>query len=201
LGAIQRRIAIYSPHTALDATIGGVNDWLARGLGPARISTIAPTALPADAARPRSSKRASKVEPPLVGHGRLVVLNRGAELRALLMRLKRHLKLAHLRVASSERHQNRGRGRPAEPIRRIALCAGAGGSIVTRSSADLYLTGEMRHHDVLGLVESGASVVLTEHTNSERGYLPTFARRLRESSQRRLSVSVSEVDSDPLVIR
>src|SRR5262245_42579273 len=30
LDAIARRIGIYSPHTALDASPGGVNDWLAK---------------------------------------------------------------------------------------------------------------------------------------------------------------------------
>eukprot|EP00004_Rigifila_ramosa_P017847 TRINITY_DN4391_c0_g1_i10.p1 TRINITY_DN4391_c0_g1~~TRINITY_DN4391_c0_g1_i10.p1 ORF type:complete len:354 (+),score=95.22 TRINITY_DN4391_c0_g1_i10:226-1287(+) len=31
--AIENRVAIYSPHTAWDAVSGGVNDWLAAGLG------------------------------------------------------------------------------------------------------------------------------------------------------------------------
>lgn len=33
LEAARAGIAVYSPHTALDAAPGGVNDWLARGLG------------------------------------------------------------------------------------------------------------------------------------------------------------------------
>ena len=31
--AIEKRIAIFSPHTSYDAVHGGVNDWLAEGLG------------------------------------------------------------------------------------------------------------------------------------------------------------------------
>ena len=31
--AIEKRIAIYAPHTSYDAVQGGVNDWLASGLG------------------------------------------------------------------------------------------------------------------------------------------------------------------------
>lgn len=34
--AMEKRIAIYSPHTALDAVPGGVCDWLCEGLGPIR---------------------------------------------------------------------------------------------------------------------------------------------------------------------
>src|SRR5262245_28065722 len=33
LDAMRERIAIYSPHTALDAAPDGLNDWLAHGLG------------------------------------------------------------------------------------------------------------------------------------------------------------------------
>ena len=33
LKAVESRIAIYSPHTAADCVYGGVNDWLAEGLG------------------------------------------------------------------------------------------------------------------------------------------------------------------------
>ena len=38
--AVREGIAIYSPHTALDAAAGGVNDWLAGGLGEGEVRTI-----------------------------------------------------------------------------------------------------------------------------------------------------------------
>lgn len=31
--AVEKRVAIYCPHTAMDAVYGGVNDWLVNGLG------------------------------------------------------------------------------------------------------------------------------------------------------------------------
>lgn len=40
LRAARQGIAIYSPHTALDAAPGGVNDWLAEGLGEADIRAL-----------------------------------------------------------------------------------------------------------------------------------------------------------------
>jgi putative NIF3 family GTP cyclohydrolase 1 type 2 len=33
-------VSIYSPHTSLDSAVGGINDWLARGLGPGQTSPI-----------------------------------------------------------------------------------------------------------------------------------------------------------------
>ena len=35
--------------------------------------------------------------------------------------------------------------------------------------ADVFLTGEMSHHAVLAAVQTGTSVILTDHTNTERG--------------------------------
>jgi len=44
LKAIESRIAIYSPHTAADSIRGGVNDWLAAGLGEGECNPLQPTA-------------------------------------------------------------------------------------------------------------------------------------------------------------
>lgn len=44
LEAARRRIALYSPHTALDSAAGGLNDWLAQGLGKGRITPLKPAA-------------------------------------------------------------------------------------------------------------------------------------------------------------
>lgn len=40
LKAIENKIAIYSPHTAFDAVTGGVNDWLASGLGKGMVKPL-----------------------------------------------------------------------------------------------------------------------------------------------------------------
>lgn len=39
--------------------------------------------------------------------------------------------------------------------------------------------GEMGHHDVLLAAALGVSVILTEHTNTERGFLPHMAKDLQ----------------------
>ena len=40
LKAIEAHIAVYSPHTALDAVGGGVNDWLAAGVGEGKVKPL-----------------------------------------------------------------------------------------------------------------------------------------------------------------
>jgi len=46
--------------------------------------------------------------------------------------------------------------------------------------AELYLTGEMRHHDALRAAQKGITVVASLHSNSERAVLKRLASRLRE---------------------
>jgi len=168
---IQKNIAVYSPHTALDAVIGGVNDWLAEGVGEGDISVLQP--IPGTDA----------------GQGRLVELNKPVKLQTIAKRIKQHLGLKNLRLACAAEDT---------PIKTIALCAGAGTEVFKGVKADCYLTGEMSHHNILAATLNGSHVILCEHTNTERGYLPVFAKILRKALGNGIDIAVSEIDSDPI---
>lgn len=177
---LRHQLAVYSPHTALDSVMGGVNDWLADAFGPAERAAIIP---------------AAEGAPAGAGAGRQVVLKQPDRLADAVTRVKRHLGLERVRVAESRAH------REGRRVQRIAVCAGAGGSVLAKApDADLYLTGEMRHHDVLGIVARGASVILCDHTPTERGYLPHYAKRIEAAAGRELEVIVAKTDADPLVV-
>lgn len=179
LEAARRGVAIYSPHTALDAAPGGINEWLAEGLG--ELTATAPIE-PLD-------------DTGSIGQGRIAELRTPITLPELVARLKAHLGLHHLRLAAAPAHAQGG------TFRRIALCPGAGESVFERlRGPEVFVTGEMRHHSVLARVAAGESVVLTEHTNTERGYLPVLQRRLSEALSGALDVRVSAVDRDPLEV-
>ncbi|HEB53646.1 MAG TPA: Nif3-like dinuclear metal center hexameric protein [bacterium] len=171
LKALQAGFAVYSPHTALDAAAGGVADWIVEG------------ALGSDA--PTSLRACGDGE-----FGRLVELGKPVAWRTLLERLKRHFGVKDLQVA-------RPAGR-AGKVRTVAVAAGAGGSIVRGTGADVYVTGEMSHHDVLAAVAAGTSVVLAGHSNTERGYLVELARALSSEFGKGLSVRTARADRDPL---
>jgi putative NIF3 family GTP cyclohydrolase 1 type 2 len=81
----------------------------------------------------------------------------------------------------------------------VAVCPGAGGSLFQGVRADLLLTGEMRHHDVLAQVERGGAVILTDHTNTERGFLAIYAERVGRVCG--VEVVRSARDHDPLRVR
>ena len=166
----------YSPHTALDAADNGINDWLGAALGPMRARPILPSA-----------------EGSSVGAGRLFDLEHALGLDEVASRLKRHLGIDHLRVARAA-----GAGKT---IREVAVCAGAGGSVLGAAErVDLWVSGELRHHDILACVQNGTSVIVTDHTHSERGYLPILATRLSDALDSRVVCQVSSVDDDPLTV-
>jgi len=63
--------------------------------------------------------------------------------------------------------------------------------------ADVFVTGEMAHHDALAAVAAGASVVLAGHSNTERGYLKVLQARLRPALGAGVAVAISRRDRDP----
>lgn len=66
---------------------------------------------------------------------------------------------------------------------------------------DLKVTGEASHHEVLDCVHNGSSVILTNHSNSERGFLQQFKQILATKlNDPNVKISVSETDSDPLSV-
>ncbi len=179
LRAVASGLFVFSPHTALDAAPGGVNDWLLDAFGGAELVRAPCVPHPLDAR---------------FGAGRGARLAEPLRLEDAVARLKAQLGLPQLRVAAAPEHAS---GRAL--IRSVAVCAGAGGSVFEKLSGfDLFVTGEMRHHDVRARVQSGSSVVLSEHTHTERGYLRLLAERLTQETAGAVSFHVSSCDRDPL---
>lgn len=93
-----------------------------------------------------------------------------------------------------------------KPIESVAFCAGSGASVLTAAigDADLLVTGEAAHHFVLDAAIGGSFVLLTEHSNSERGFLRAVVQNellsLRNSHDQNWQVLVSDADADPLSI-
>jgi len=108
-----------------------------------------------------------------IGPGRRLVLDRAATPRELAERFKQNLGVDAVKLASAG----------DDPIQRIAVCPGAGASQLPAAldeGCQMFVTGEMRHHEALGALEKGMSILLAGHTNTERGYLPVYAERIGE---------------------
>ena len=129
------------------------------------------------------------------GVGRLCVLEDAVSVETLIKRIKDHLQLGNVRFAlASQRSQS-------DLITTIAICAGSGGSVLKGVKADMYLTGEMSHHDVLDAVSKGIHVVLGEHSNTERGFFKdVFSKTLYDMLDGQVTIHQSDVDADPITI-
>ncbi|XP_077595585.1 NIF3-like protein 1 isoform X1 [Stigmatopora nigra] len=128
------------------------------------------------------------------GQGRLSVLAQSVTLAEAVDKMKSHLSLPYVRLAL-------GQGRtPESVIRTVAVCAGSGASVLNGVQADLYVTGEMSHHEVLDAVARGTSVILSDHSNSERGYLAVFREKLIKKVPTDVVVTLSDADKDPLEV-
>lgn len=299
LRALEAGIAIYSPHTALDAVSGGITDWLCEGLSgastdpdgpPGRIAgdcrALTPHARTAptqqvkivtfvgvDAAprlrealatagagvigdyqvcsfasagtgtflggpttKPRvgqagqieqvnelrlemvcsrsalplaieTLRRFHPYEEPAIdvydlvaqprrtmGAGRRLVLDRPVTVGELAQRLKAWTRRDRVRFALCDGDERR-------LVRFIGVCPGAGSSlskIARQEGCEVFVTGEMAHHDVMGALHAGMSIVLGNHTSTERGYLPRLATMLRERLPG-VECVVSKADRDPLI--
>jgi dinuclear metal center YbgI/SA1388 family protein len=284
LEAARGGVAVYAAHTSLDAAPGGINDWIAEGLGTGDVRALEArqvlpeseqcklvTFCPAEAVdrlraalatggagrigryelcsfeiagigtfyagpgtEPRVGRRGALErvdevrlemvcpeaslalavttlrefhpyeEPPIeiyrlqprpqrgIGEGRRIVLDQKLSLQALVEKIKARLGIDAVRVAVGERSPR--------SYRTIGLCAGAGGALrpaATEQGCEVFLTGEMRHHDVLAAKAAGCTVILAGHTNTERGYLRVLRKRLRTALPD-LNVAVSRRDSSPL---
>lgn len=174
--AIRADIAIWSPHTALDVAPGGTNDMLADALGMAERAPL----------RVTSAAEGT-------GIGRIGPLSGSPTRPVLIARIKRELEVSAVLVA----------GPSDGVVTHAAVCAGAGRGLLSDAiaqKADLYLTGELPHHDALKAAAEGLTVVCVLHSNSERAALRRLSARIAAEAAG-VEVLVSEADRDPFTMR
>jgi dinuclear metal center YbgI/SA1388 family protein len=172
---IESGINVFSPHTALDTAQGGMNDYLCDFFGEFEGTRAG---IKTDPVTGASSGRVSTLKTPL-------------SLESVIGTLKSALNLQQIRYASVNDDPSRVK------VRSIAVCVGSGGSLLGGVDADVLLTGEMSHHEILAAISKGRSVILLDHSSSERPFLPELARRVSELSNVEF-VCVSEVDKEPI---
>ncbi|MCG3177777.1 MAG: GTP cyclohydrolase 1 type 2 [Phycisphaerae bacterium] len=133
-----------------------------------------------------------------VGMGRIGELADPAPLATVVERIKAGLGVEAVWLAAP-RSSDETPSLATGIVSRAACCAGSCGRLFERamaSGAQLYLTGELRHHDALAAVEAGMAVVMVRHSVSERLMLSRLADRVRSFAPH-LEVRVSTSDADP----
>lgn len=176
---IENSISVYSPHTAVDAANGGVNDWLVKcvsnGSDIIKTNVIIPDK-----------------ENNNVGMGRVVEFEKPIRIEEAIERIKKSLSLEYVQLCLSKQNSQK-------LVKNVALCAGSGSSVFSKANGiDLYVTGEMSHHDMLSVAGNGSHLIVCGHCNTERGFLQEMAARLRQQPVLAgASIVLSETDCSP----
>ncbi len=140
----------FAAHTNLDAALNGVNDALAAALGLSSTEVFGPEGI--------CRIGESALTATLDGFARFVAQKLDAAVRVT--------------------------GSGSTPVRRVAVCGGACTiediRLAKTQGADVFVTGEIRHHEALAAQAIGMSVVEAGHYETERTVLPLLIKRLQE---------------------
>lgn len=183
---VEMRMSVFSPHTALDGCENGLNEWLIShalsGGDPVKGCSVSPI---------KTAETAMSVRSILESY------------RAALSRdvIRYVLASGHtLDTVPGAVAAAAGSAAPLlKKIVRESQCNQFGMDLGDKEdpSVRLIITGEMSHHDLLYFKRSGCSVILLEHSNSERGFLGILAKSLKERLPD-CELVLSESDQDPV---
>ena len=202
LRCAENKIAILSPHTALDAVCGGMTDWLADLIDTGARVALEPCAQFHSPEQEAPSKRMLNQartrapiagKPQIHGQGRALTLIKPRATNAIAKQLRTSLRLSVGDVAYCELQKSRRHTC-------VAVVPGSGASLLTmaiEAGCTLMVTGEAKHHDVIHAREMNCDIILLGHTNSERGFLPHFAKQLQPHVPQ-VRLLVSKRDQHPL---
>ena len=130
---------------------------------------------------------------PSLGLGRVGVLPEAVPLRNFAGRVREALGLGAVRWAGEE----------GRPVRRVAVCGGAGGELwkeALAARADVLVTGDVSYHTARDMLAAGLAFVDAGHFGTERAVLPLLKELLaRALEERGLAVDLllSEGEKDP----
>jgi dinuclear metal center YbgI/SA1388 family protein len=108
-------------------------------------------------------------------------------------------------VLPATAHGVRVAGAADRPVRRVAVCGGAGDFLLddlVGSDVDVFLTSDLRHHRAGEFLEhGGAALVDVAHWAAEWTWLPVVEGRLRAAMGDRVETRVSTLCTDPWSFR
>lgn len=113
-------------------------------------------------------------QPASFGYGRVGRLDAPTRLRDFAERVRKALNVGCLKVA----------GDPDAQVESVALCSGGGSSLcreAVESGAQVYLTGDTKHHDLLAATAHGLAVIDAGHFETEKPGMVALAERLASS--------------------
>lgn len=155
--AVLNDVGVYCLHTNADCCPGGLNDVYSSYLG-------LNEKVPIEAFEFNEN----------AGLGRVGNIPKAAKLKDIEQKLRQREEINYFRTV----------GDPEAEVDRLALCTGSGGDLLGSPEvleADLYITGDLKHHDVETARINGLNLIVLDHYEMEVVFLE-FARELLEGS-------------------
>ena len=176
---IKAGISVYSAHTTFDEAFGGNNEYLADRLGLSRIRRIKNKrfVMKGDAREYVIGRMGNFSEP--------ITMQEACKLVEDALDVKGELKTV---------------GDPNKMIGTVGLCSGAGGdtmSTAIKNGCDLFITGDVRHHEAQIAREKGICLIDAGHFGTEKIFAENFADKLKKNVGSKIQVIESEIKTNP----
>ncbi len=165
-GSLRGNTAIYSAHTNLDSTFGGINDIFAYRIGLTQLTALIPAV--------EGFRIPDHVQPDTpYGLGRVGHLNEARTVADFAADIKAALSLKGVRVV----------GNADQIVQRAAVCSGSGGGLLGaffESGADVFVSGDLKYHDARLIEDAGKAVIDVGHFASEHLIIDPLAQYLEK---------------------
>ena len=172
---IKLGISVYSAHTTFDDAFGGNNEYMADLIGLTRV-------------------RRFKDKRPFIKEN---IIGRMGNFREPCT-LEDACKIVEEALNTSG--EIRAVGDPFKMIRTVGLCTGAGGvtmEAAIRNGCDLFITGDVRHHEAQMARETGLCLIDAGHYGTEKIFAENFAKKLKKNVGSKIEIIESEINVNP----
>ncbi len=175
---IREGISVYAAHTNFDTAFHGNNDYLAKLLELDRIRRFTGDCHDSDGS---SMGRMGDLKTPMT-----------LKEAAFYVKGKLNLKRPVITVGDLERK-----------VSTVGICSGSGSDLFgvgLSCGCDLFITGDVKHHQALWAKESGMAVLDAGHYGTEWVFVPNFAEQLSreiDESDETFEIIQSNINSDP----
>lgn len=168
--------SVYSTHTSFDSAFGGINDDLAERVELQKIRKL------------HMHKPNGEPEEII---GRLGEYEKEKTLEDVCAIVKNALEInTKLFVI----------GDPSAKIRRVAVCGGAGGDAIPgliNKHCDLFITGEVKHHEAQMAKEGNLCVINAGHYATEKYFAENMGEKLFSQLGDKIDIIESSIDVEP----
>ncbi|MGL4402908.1 MAG: Nif3-like dinuclear metal center hexameric protein [Fusobacteriaceae bacterium] len=158
--SIKKDLAIYSIHTNIDSSFGGLNEYILEKIGVEKFKIL--------------DKR---IEDNRIGIGRYYKTEKEYRAEEYIELIKEKLNLDKVILYSKDLEK-------LMPIKKIALINGAGMSYWKKAhffGCDTVITGDVKYHEALDAIEMGIKVIDLGHYESEKIFLDLMEFKIKES--------------------